>query len=269
MLGIFDSGFGGLSVAKALDEILPNLDYTYLGDNARAPYGDKDQEIIYQYTKQAVDYLFSQGISLIVLACNTASSEALRKLQQDYLPQFYPDKNILGVIRPVAEVASAMSQNKKIAVLGTNATILSEAYVRELKTQDPQLFVVQQACPLLVPLVEESQENSKAAELIVAHYLSQIASNDFDTLILGCTHYAFLQAKIDAFFQGQKKILDSAIIVASKLVDYLARHREYLDLSKSQNKQKIFLTTGSTGKFDQAATKFLGKQINSQHINLK
>lgn len=268
MLGIFDSGFGGLSVAKALDQILPKLDYIYLGDNARAPYGDKEQEMIYQYTKQAVDYLFAQGVNLIVLACNTASSEALRKLQREYLPQNYPNKNILGVIRPIAEAANDISKNKKVAVLGTNATIHSGAYIRELKAQDQSILIYQQACPLLVPLVEESRENSLAAKLILAEYLKEIKDKDFDTLILGCTHYAFFQDQIDDFFRGQKKILDSAIIIASKLELYLKRHNEYLDLKSAQNNKKVFLTTGSKNRFNQAATKFLGRQINSQHINL-
>lgn len=268
MLGIFDSGFGGLSVTRAIEEVLPNLDYIYLGDNARAPYGDKEQETIYQYTKQAVDYLFAQGVNLIILACNTASAEALRKLQQDYLPTQYPTKNVLGVIRPVVEAASSLSQSKKIVVLGTQATISSGSYPRELSEQDAKIITYQQACPLLVPLVENSQENTNLADFILEHYLLQLTHLDFDTLILGCTHYAFFKEKITDFFKGEKKILDSAIIVASKLADYLARHPEYLVLQGSQNNKKSFLTTGSQTKFDQSAEKFLGRKISSQHINL-
>lgn len=270
MIGVFDSGFGGLSVLREIENVLPELDYIYLGDNARAPYGDKDQETIYQYTKEAVDYFFTNfEINLVILACNTASAEALRKLQQEYLPQAYPGKNVLGVIRPVVEVAAGASQKKKIVVLGTQATVDSGAYQQELFLQDKNIIVYQQACPLLVPLVEQSLENTPAASLILGDYLENLKQYDFDTLILGCTHYVFFQEQIKHFFQGEKKILDSAIIIASKLKDYLARHPEYVLAGTQKKVQKSFLTTGSKLTFDAATKKFLGREINSQHINLK
>ncbi|MCB9803170.1 glutamate racemase [Candidatus Nomurabacteria bacterium] len=269
MIGIFDSGFGGLSVLREIERELSGLSYVYLGDNARAPYGDKDQATIYQYTKEAIDYLFSNypNLKLIILACNTASAEALRKLQQEYLPKAYPKHNLLGVIRPVAEEAVLISENKKIAVIGTQATVSSGTYVEELKLQNPNSVIYQQACPLLVPLVEESQEESEAAKLILEQYLEMIKKEDFDTIILGCTHYSFLKKKIDSFFKGKKKIVDGAIIVASKLAKYLTRHPEYLE-QDNLAQQKIFLTTGNQKKFEQAAEKFLGRKINCQNINL-
>jgi len=266
MIGIFDSGFGGLVVLGEVIKVLPNYDYVYLGDNARAPYGDLSQDVIYKYTKQAVDYLFSYGCSLIILACNTVSAEALRKLQQEYLPLKYPDKNILGIIRPLSEIAAKVSRNKKIVVLATNSTVNSHAYPIELQGQDNRIIVLQQACPLLVNLVEKSQEWTVEAKEILNNYLKLLDGKDFDTLILGCTHYSFFHDQIDGFFKKRIKIINNGKAVAQKLADYIKHHSEFVKTSGS--KKTLFLTTGDSAVFDEKAKKFLGYNIKSNKIKL-
>lgn len=265
MIGVFDSGFGGLTIFKEIEKSLPNYDYLYLGDNARAPYGNLSQDVIYRYTKQAIDYLFNQGCNLIILACNTASAEALRKIQQEYLPSQWPQRNVLGVVRPLAEQASLISQNKKIAVMGTQSTIDSQAYIKELKAQNNNIQIYQQACPLLVPIIESSQEAEPATQTILQQYIEPLKKNNPDVVILGCTHYGWLTQQIQAEF-GQASILDSGQIVATKLVDYLQRHQDLV--KESNSRQRIFLTTGDNIKFDKAAEKFLGRKIVSQKISL-
>ena len=268
MIGIFDSGFGGLSIFKEIETSLPNYDYIYLGDNKRAPYGYLEQGMIYQYVKEAVDYLFSCGVDLIILACNTASAKALRKLQQEYLPKKYPNKNVLGVIRPLAEVAALLSQNKKVAVIGTPSTIDSRAYINELKQQDKDLEIIQQACPMLVSLVEQSQERTISAQSAIKNYIQPLKNSQPDIVILGCTHYEFLQEEIRKNFHPNIMLLNSGQIVAQSLVNYLKRHPEFDQPTKDQKPYRLFLTTDDSQRFDQAATKFLGKQIKSQQINL-
>jgi glutamate racemase len=267
MIGIFDSGFGGLAVFREIAKALPEFDYIYLGDNARAPYGHLSQDIIYDYTKQAIDYLFAKNCDLIILACNTVSAEALRKLQQEYLPAKYPGKNVLGIIRPLVEVAASKTSNKKIAILGTRSTIESNSYPKELQEQNPDIQVVQQACPLLAPLVEESQEDTAAAKIILENYLQPLKNQDFDTLILGCTHYSFFHDQIAAFFGQHVKIIENGSIIAAKLADYIKRHPEFAQPTEIEP-QRIFLTTDDNQKFDLAAKKFLGREIKSQKINL-
>jgi len=274
MIGVFDSGFGGLTIFKDIEKKLPNYDYIYLGDNARAPYGNHSQAVIYQYTKEAVDYLFSQGCSLIILACNTASAEALRKIQQEYLPKKYPGKNVLGVIRPLVEAASSLTNRKVVGVMGTRSTVESGAYIRELKAQDlphqgkvgKKITVVQEACPLLVPLIEESMEKTPAAKMILKKYVRPLKSHNPDVVILGCTHYGWMQKDIQKYFGTKIKVLDSGKITADKLAQYLAKHPEY-NHARTKGK-RIFLTTDNPERFDQAAKKFLGRTIKSKKINL-
>ncbi len=273
MIGIFDSGFGGLTIFKSIEKKLPNYDYIYLGDNARAPYGNHSQSVIYQYTKEAVDYLFAQGCSLIILACNTASAEALRKIQQEHLPQKHKNKNVLGVIRPLAEAASELTKNNIVAVMGTRSTVESGAYTRELKEQSlprgktgKKIKVVQEACPLLVPLIEESMEKTPAAKMILKKYIRPLKSSHPDTVILGCTHYGWMQRDIQKYFGQKTKVLYSGEITATKLAEYLAKHPEY---SHTQAKGKrLFLTTDNSDRFDAAAKKFLGRTIKSKKIDL-
>ena len=279
MIGIFDSGFGGLTVFKEIKKALPEYSYVYLGDNLRAPYGGRDQEIIYEFTEQAVAYLFKQGCELVVLACNTASAEALKKLQQDWLPArnaraseaggptHFPDKRILGVIRPMAEEAVKASRFGKIGVVGTVATVESGTYLRELKKQSPSANIFQVACPLLVPLVEEGWLNRPETRMIIKKYLRPLKDQQIDTLILGCTHYHFLLKEFTAIGGKRIKVLDAPKIVASKLVDYLKHHPEIENKIKTGGEIK-YLTTGSTAKFNQFAKKFLGVEIKAEKIAL-
>jgi glutamate racemase len=192
MIGIFDSGIGGLTVAKEVFKQLPEYQVLYLGDTARTPYGNRSQDLIYKFTEQAVDYLFKQGCYLVVIACNTASAKALRKLQQEWLPVKYPERRILGVIRPIAEESAELSRTKRIGVVGTKGTVSSKAYEFELKKIDPTIEVFQQACPLLVPLVEEGWKNKMVTGKIIRGYLRPLKFRQIDTLILGCTHYPML-----------------------------------------------------------------------------
>jgi len=266
MIGIFDSGFGGLTIFKDIENRLPNYDYIYLGDNARAPYGQLSQQIIYNYTKQAVDWLFGQGCQLIILACNTTSAEALRQIQQEHLPSRWPGRNVLGVIRPLAE-AAILTGSKKVAVIGTESTIESGSYNRELKHQNPNIEIIQQACPLLVRLIEAGQEKEESSREILGCYLEPIKKANPDVLILGCTHYGWLADDIVEFLGPRVKILDSGQIIAAKLADYLDRHPEFKQLFIDPGR-RVFLTTDNSVKFDQAATRWLGRQISSKTIKL-
>lgn len=268
MIGVFDSGLGGLTIFKSIEKKLPQFDYIYLGDNARTPYGNHSQEVIYEYTRQAVDYLFGLGCTLIVLACNTASSDALQKLQQSYLPKKYPGKNILGVIRPLAELASVATKNKVVAVMGTRGTVESKSYIRELQLQNLKIKVVQQACPLLVPLIEENWEKYSETKMILKKYIRPLKSHFPDTVILGCTHYGWLQKDIQKYFGKNIKVLDSGKIVADKLSEYLSKHPEYAHVSKNKA-QRIFLTTDDQKRFEIAAQKYLGRKIKAEKISLK
>lgn len=267
MIGVFDSGFGGLTIFKHIEEKLPDYDYIYLGDNKRAPYGHLDQETIYKYTKEAVDYLFSKGAKLIILACNTASAEALRRIQQEHLPKYHPDKNVLGVIRPLVEEASKISQNKNIAVMGTKSTVDSEAFVKELNAIDENIKIKQRACPLLVPMIEESMEKHPATKIVLNNYIDHLKEHSPDTVILGCTHYGWVEDLVNSHFDTRVNVLSSGKIVADKLADYLQRHSEYVDKNKVRPR-RIFLTTNSTAKFDSAAEKFLGRIIKSKQVKL-
>ena len=264
MIGIFDSGFGGLSIFKEIEKELPNYDYLYLGDNARAPYGNHSQEIIYEYTKQALDYLFNQGCHLIILACHTASAEALRKIQKEYLPEKHQKKNVLGVVRPLIEEASELTKNKVIAVMGTKSTILSKTYVKELIEKDKNIKVKQQACPLLVPLIEENWENRIETKMILKKYIKPLKSYNPDIVILGCTHYSFLADKIQKYFGKNTRVLDSGKIVARKLKEYLKKHKDLV--KESKERKRIFLTTDDNIVFAKAALKFLGREVKVKKL---
>ena len=276
MIGVFDSGYGGLSVFKEIEKLLPEHDYIYLGDNARAPYGDRSQTLIYNYTKQAIDYLFSRGCSLVILACNTASAMALRRIQQEYLPGKYPNKNVLGVIRPMVEAVSELPKKNVVAVMGTTSTVESQAYVHEFANLDKNIKVVQEACPLLVPLIEASREKNPETKIIVTEYVRPLKKYNPDVVVLGCTHYGWLLDTIKNNFPSGTIILESGLVVAKKLEQYLTKHPEYDNLSKEQKslprrtrvKAGIFLTTNSAEKFDLAAEKFLGRKIKSQAVKL-
>jgi len=264
-IGIFDSGFGGLTILKDIVKLLPQYNYIYLGDTARTPYGTRSQEIVFDFTRQAVEFLFKKNCWLIILACNTASSEALRKIQQGYLPAHFPTRRVLGVIIPTAEEAGQKA--KRVGVIATEGSVNSGAFIRELRKINPELEIIQQACPLLVPIVEAGEQNSKAAKLILQNYLQKLLNKKLEALILGCTHYGLLENKIKKIFKGKVQIISEGAIVAKKLKDYLHRHPEIENLLGKHKKIKFF-TTDLTDKFENLGSKFFGRKIAAEKSKL-
>ena len=281
MIGIFDSGYGGLTILNHIRQRLPQYNYLYLGDNARAPYGTRSFDVIYEYTLQAVNYLHQQGCDLIILACNTASAKALRTIQQN---DINPDElRVLGVIRPTVELVPTRTRTNHIGVLATPGTVASESYVIELQKQNPELVITQQACPMWVPLIESGEHLSEGADYFVEKYLTELLERDpkIDTIILGCTHYPLLQDKIENFLNQNSKfkiqnytIISQGEIVAESLADYLERHPEIknkvLTASDRDNSEATcqFLTTESASKFAESASMFLDEKIQAKHIEL-
>lgn len=233
-IGVFDSGIGGLIITHSLTQALPEYDYLYLGDTARVPYGNRSQAAIYQFSCQAVSYLFAQDCALVIIACNTASAEALHRIQQEYLPAHYPDRRVVGVIIPTAEAAVAMSQNKRIGVLATSGTVYSQAYQRELQKLQTEVQVFQQAAPLLVPLIEN--DGVRWAGPILDEYLEPLLVAQIDTLILGCTHYPYLKDLIRQKVGASVAVISQDELIPQKLEGYLARHPELASqLSRKSN----------------------------------
>jgi glutamate racemase len=266
-IGVFDSGFGGLDILRHIVKELPQYNYIYLGDTARTPYGGRSQETIFTFTTQAVDFLFKNNCGLIILACNTASSGALRRIQQEYLPKYYPKRRVLGVIIPTAEEAVKMSKGR-IGVIATEGSVASGAFVRELKKLDSHIRIFQQACPLLVPLVEAHEENSLASGLILKNYLQPLIRNNIDALILGCTHYGILENKIRKIVGNKITVINEGGVVGRKLKDYLYRHPE-IEQSLSKESKVRFFTTDLTDKFKSFGSKFFGKNILPEKVELK
>jgi glutamate racemase len=260
MIGVFDSGYGGLTVLKAFLEGLPHYDYLYLGDSARAPYGNKSLKVVYEYTRQAVEFLFGQGAVLIILACNTASAKALRKIQQEWLPLHCPDRRVLGVVIPLAESAVEASRHGRIGVIGTRATVESRVFEQELHKLGPELKVFERACPLLVPLVEEGWVGKPETNAILKKYVRPLKNNAIDTLILGCTHYPFLRRDIERIMGKNCRVLDAPAIVADKLADYFIRHPE-IEVRLSRNSSRTFYTTDDPERFKAFGENFLGRRI--------
>ncbi len=263
MIAVFDSGYGGLTVLKPIIEKLPQYDYLYLGDNARAPYGNHSKENILNFSRQAVDYLFDQGAKLILFACNTASARALRPIQQSYLKgDKETERKILGVLIPVAEQAVEISKNNRIGVVGTKATMNSQAYNQELKKIDQKVKVYSKACPLLVPFIEEDWHKKPEAKSILKKYLLPLKSSNIDTLILGCTHYPLMINDFKKVMGKNVKVLDSGTIVAEKLQDYLNRHPE-IEQKLSRGKKRSFLTTDDPQIFKKFVEKHFGMKITT------
>lgn len=262
MIGIFDSGLGGLTITRELIKKLPEYNYIYLGDNARAPYGNKSAGLILNYTIEAVDFLFKQGCELIILACNTASSEALRKIQQEWLPKNYPTKRVLGVIIPVAEevAETVINYKQKIGIIGTKATISTGAYDREIMKLNPDLKLASLSTPLLVPLIEEGWINRRETKMILRQYLRRLKKEKVKYLVLGCTHYPFLMKQVQEIMGKACKIFNSPQIITDKLQDYLNRHPE-LELKLKKNGQIRFCTTDEIENFKKLGEKFLGKEM--------
>lgn len=270
-IGVFDSGYGGLTVLKDLLKTNPQYDFLYLGDNARTPYGTRSFQVVYEYTLQAVEYLFSQNCPLVIIACNTASAKALRNIQQLDLPRMAAGKRVLGVIRPSVEKVGEITKNGHVGVLGTTGTVLSGSYPIELeKWSDGKVkSTVQEACPLWVPLVENNEIDTDGAAYFVQKNIQHIFQKDenLDTLVLGCTHYPLLIHQIRKFVPDGVQILEQGKIVAEKLIDYLYRHPEIKQKISTGGKVE-FQTTESAETFNEKAELFLGQKVNSQTIHL-
>ena len=304
-IGIFDSGYGGLTILDAIRKELPRYDYLYLGDNARAPYGTHSFDVIYRYTLQAVKYLFEHDCTLVILACNTASAKALRTIQQNDLPVINAERtkelkhervNVLGVIRPTVEAVPAITKTGHVGILATPATVSSESYVLELEklagyrdTEIPEcrkLVITQQACPLWVPLIEAGEHNGPGAKYFIGKYLREILAKDpqIDTLVLGCTHYPLMKERIDNWLEFRHELDESEFplpvnspkvttiaqgeLEAKSLADYLRRHPEYRD-QLSTNGTCSYLTTENADRFSQSASNFLASPVQAEHIDLE
>ena len=268
-IGIFDSGIGGLTVFRSIAEQLPGYDYIYLGDNSRAPYGNRSFKTIHQYTWECVQWLFKQDCPLIILACNTASAKALRTIQQKDMQGLDPTKRVLGVIRPTAEVIGDYSTTKEIGVLGTSGTVQSESYLIEIQKFFPELKVYQQACPLWVPLVESGEYEKPGSDFFIKEYLDQIMaqSANIDTLLLACTHYPLLQDQIKAHLPANVNVVAQGDIVAKSLADYLQRHPE-LEQKISRGGTRKFYTTDDTTDFDRHASRFFAAPVTSSFVSV-
>jgi len=269
MLGIFDSGFGGLTVLKDLVKTLPNYDFAYLGDNARAPYGNRSFESIYRYTFQAVSYLFSIGCPLVILACNTASAKALRTIQQKDLPLLAPNNRVLGIIRPMAEEIGNFTKTGHVGILGTEGTITSQSYLLEIAKFWPGLHIEQEACPMLVPLAENGLLNHPAAEMFIKEYTQKILAKEprIDTLLLGCTHYPLLKDIFLKILPKNVKILSQGPIIAQKTQEYLAKHPE-IDSRIAKTAKISFLTTDSAESFEKGASIFWNFPIKAEKVTI-
>jgi len=268
-IGIFDSGYGGLTVLKELVQELPQYDYLYLGDNARSPYGNRSFETVYRYTLECVKWLLQQNCPLIILACNTASAKALRTIQQRDLEKLDPKARVLGVIRPTTEVIGEHTKTNQIAILATNGTVQSNSYLLEIEKFFPQIQVIQEACPMWVPLIENNEHLSEGADYFVQKHIDHVLSNhpQVDTLLLACTHYPLLKDKIAQLLPSHIKLLSQGEIVAQSLKDYLQRHPE-IEGRLSQSGKRVYFTTDEPSDFDAKATTFFGSAISSQHTDL-
>jgi len=267
VLGFFDSGFGGLSVVREIRNRLPRYSFTYLGDNARTPYGSRSPELIHRYTLEGVAELFKLGAELIVVACNTSSSVALRKIQQEYLPAHYPDRRVLGIVIPTAEEVSALSTTKTIGILATEATVHSLAYPQEIAKIDSSVKVHQQACPLLVPIIESGELESATAP--ARQYMQSLQARDsqIDTILLGCTHYALIENLIRPMAPPGVKVASQGTIVAAKLEDYLKRHPE-MERRLDRAGNETFLSTENSPRIQTLATRFYGQSIRIDTVQL-
>jgi glutamate racemase len=268
-IGLFDSGYGGLTVLKGITAALPQYDYLYLGDNARSPYGTRSFETVYEYTLECVKWLFDQGCPLVILACNTASAKALRSIQQNDLQKMDASKRVLGVIRPTTEIIGQYSKTGHVGILATNGTVISNSYPIEIEKFYPTVKVFQEACPMWVPLVENNEYNSPGADYFIQKNINNLLhqSGNIDTILLACTHYPLLMDKIKKTVPTGVVILSQGEIVADSLVKYLQKHAE-IEQKCSKNGQIAFYTTDSVEDFDNHAAIFYGKSVNSVHLSL-
>jgi len=268
-IGVFDSGYGGLTVLNEIKKLLPEYDFIYLGDNARAPYGNRSYDVVYDFTLEAVNFLFSKGAPLVIIACNTASAKALRSIQQNDLPTISPENRVLGVIRPSTEEIGALTQTKHVGILGTTGTIQSKSYEIELKKFAPDITVTQHACPMWVPLIENNRHNSIAGKLFIEEDVRALIEKDaqIDTIVLACTHYPVIKSQIEEILGNTIKVVSQGPIVAYKLTDYLNRHPE-IENRLSKNRTTRYFTTENNQIFDQKASQFLNQEIRSEHVEI-
>lgn len=268
-IGVFDSGFGGLSILREIRKVLPQYDYLFLGDNARAPYGNRSFDLVYEFTLQAVKHLFSKGCHLVILACNTASAKALRSIQQRDLPVIAPTRRVLGVIRPTVEKVGDITHTGHIGIFGTPGTIQSGSYNIEINKLHPNFKVYGQACPMWVPLVENQESDGPGADYFVQKYINALLEqcDDIDSVILGCTHYPLLMRKIRQYMPQHVTVIPQGEIVAESLADYLRRHPE-MECRCRRGGTCHYLTTEDAEKFDSLAGIFVNEQVHAEKITL-
>ncbi len=269
-IGVFDSGYGGLTVLSEIKKLMPEYDYLYLGDNARSPYGSRSNELIYEFTLEAVKWLFSKGCQLIIIACNTSSAKALRSIQINDLPKIDSLKRVLGVIRPTAEAIVNITETNHIAVLGTAATIHSQAYLREIEKFSQDIKITTEACRMWVPLVENQEYDKDGADYFVKQHLDRVLQIDkeIDTIILGCTHYPLLLKKIRKYTPEHITLISQGEYVAKSLRNYLDRNPS-METMSSKNGKTLYCTTESAEKFESSASFFLNERVEAEKINLK
>ncbi|MCE2787068.1 MAG: glutamate racemase [Bacteroidota bacterium] len=269
-IGVFDSGYGGLTVLREFVKHLPQYDYLYLGDNARAPYGNRSFDTVHQYTLQCVRQLFDMGCPIVILACNTASAKALRTIQQKDLPLIDPAKRVLGVIRPTTEIVGKYSKTGHIGVFATAGTVASDSYVVEIKKFYPHMQVVQEACPMWVPLVENNEFDNPGADYYIKQHIQNLLHKDtqIDTIVLGCTHYPLLAPKIKSFLPEHITLLSQGELVSNSLKDYLHRHTEIKEKLTVNNTCR-FYTTDDADTFNKNGSLFFGHEISATHLALQ
>ena len=266
-IGVFDSGYGGLTILADLQKKLPEYDFLYLGDNARAPYGSRSFDVVYEFTLQAVEFLFNQGCELIILACNTASAKALRTIQQNYLPTLESHKRVLGVIRPTSEIIGSITQTKHIGILATAGTIKSDSYRLEIEKFFPEIEISQKSCPMWVPIIENQVYDQLGGKWFIKQDVMKLLAKDpeIDTLLLGCTHYPIVAEIVKEIVGEDIQVITQGDIIANSLVDYLNRHEELAAMC-TKNGETSYLTTETALDFDKKASRFLNKDVKSKHI---
>lgn len=269
-IGVFDSGYGGLTILHQMRQLMPQYDYLYLGDNARAPYGPRSFDIVYQFTREAVMKLFDLGCHLVIIACNTASAKALRTIQQNDLPGIDPKRRVLGVIRPTAECIGHITQSRHVGIFATVGTIKSESYVLEIQKLYPDITVTGEPCPMWVPLIENNEYDSPGADYFVEKRIGNLMRRDpkIDSIILGCTHYPLLLNKILKYVPRGVKIIPQGEYVANSLKDYMVRHPE-IDVKCSKGGKYHYMTTESVDKFSESAQLFLHETVDVEQVTLE
>lgn len=268
-IGVFDSGYGGLTILKEMRQVLPIYDYLYLGDNARAPYGSRSFEVVFDFTRQAVEYLFSRGCHLVILACNTASAKALRSIQQQILPDKYPGRRVLGVIRPTVEEVGKITKTGHVGLLATPGTVRSHSYKLEIEKLHEGISIIETECPMWVPLVETGEAHNDGADYFVKKYIDKTMQTDseIDTLLLGCTHYPILLPKIRKYVPPGVSVVPQGEIVGASLADYLKRHPE-IDEKCAKNSTVEYLTTENAEIFNRLASQFVGEDVEAKTVKL-